>query len=149
LSNWLLFWMPTVFSQFAFFLWLRRFNLVPHERKLRGAATGLALSLADGPIYAVAGVTALLRKPLVYVVTAKSSLASADSYRTFRYHLLGISGALLALAASAVLGHDHWPLRAWALFTAGALLFPVVLFSWGRYKTAAGSPIRLPSVPTV
>ena len=42
----------------------------------------LPLALFAGPVYVAAGLTALLRRPLAYAVTAKGSLQSADSVRT-------------------------------------------------------------------
>jgi cellulose synthase (UDP-forming) len=154
LTEWLFLWTPTVIAQFCLFLWLRRFNLAAHERQLSGSVTGLLLSVATGPIYAAAGASSLIGKPLTYVVTAKSSLASSDSFQTFRLHLKWIVAMLAGLVASAVAGHRHVPLWGWAVFTLLAAAFPIGHFAIrNRQRNATAiprvHPARLASLSAV
>ncbi|MGA7672472.1 MAG: glycosyltransferase family 2 protein [Nitrolancea sp.] len=127
LLPWLALWLPTFLLQFALFVWLRRFNLAQHERRGIGW-TGLLLSLAAGPIYVAAGISALLRQPLTYAVTAKSNLASADSWATFRSHVKWLSAMAGMLLISVIRHDDHWPLRMWAIVTLISVAFPIFRF---------------------
>ncbi|MGW4567232.1 glycosyltransferase family 2 protein [Streptomyces sp. NPDC004561] len=102
--------------------WLRRFNLAEHERRELGLR-GFVLALCAGPVYEAAALSALLRRPLAYAVTAKGELRSADSLRTFRLHLVWAALVAAPLAASYVLGHRTPAPRLWAVpaLLAGAL----------------------------
>ena len=111
-------WGLSMSSTLGFFWWLRRFNLVEHERKDWGFG-GMGLLLMCLPVYVKAGVQALMRRPLVYAVTAKGDLASPDNVRTFAPHLkwaavvasgLGIS---LSGLGSTFVGVQFW--LAWSL----------------------------------
>ena len=84
---WLALWSASMASWMLLWLWLRRFNLAPHERREVGVI-GMLLALFAGPVYVAAGISALLRRPLTYAVTAKGSLRSHDSLRTFRLHVI-------------------------------------------------------------
>lgn len=137
--TWLLLWGGTSVGQLLLFVWLRRFNLAQHERKGCGAS-GMLLSLATGPVYVAAGVAAVLRKPLAYIVTAKGRSATSDSWMTFRLHAWWLAGMLALLAVSVAAGHGHLPLRGWALFTLAAVLFPMAMFwvhQWRPVPAAA------------
>lgn len=98
---------------FALWMWLRRFNLAPHERRDVGLQ-GIVLTILTGPVYVAAAVAAILRRPLTYAVTAKGGLRSADSARTFRLHAVWCAGAALVLTASLLLGYSHPALQVWA-----------------------------------
>jgi cellulose synthase/poly-beta-1,6-N-acetylglucosamine synthase-like glycosyltransferase len=153
-TEWLLFWTPTILAQFCLFLWLRRFNLAAHEQRVAGAASGLLLSLAAGPIYVAAGASSLIGKPLTYVVTAKSSLASSDSLQTFRLHTMWIGATLAGLVTSAVAGHHYVSLWAWAIFTLLAAAFPIGHFALRNRQRLATQlpqihPARLASFSAV
>jgi cellulose synthase (UDP-forming) len=96
-----------------FFFCMRRFNLVEHERRSWGF-TGLALDLITAPVYVAAAAAQLAGRPLQYVVTAKGSAATGDSWRTFRAHLLWLGVALTAMATGLALHHDYPTLYLWA-----------------------------------
>jgi cellulose synthase (UDP-forming) len=100
-NEWLLFWGISMFSGLGFFFWLRKFNLVRHERTDWGFA-GMTLLLMCIPVYVGAGFQALLRKPLTYAVTAKGDLASPDNLRTFVPHLVWTAVIASILAFSLV-----------------------------------------------
>ena len=93
----------------VFFLGMRRFNLVEHERRSWGLA-GLALDLLTAPVYVAAAAAQLAGRPLQYVVTAKGSAATGDSWRTFRSHLFWLTVAAASVLAGLSLHHDYWTL---------------------------------------
>src|SRR5262249_60874254 len=95
-TTWLGLWSLSLGSWFILWFWLRRFNLAEHERVEVGMP-GMALALFAGPVYAAAAVAALRRRPLAYAVTAKGSLSTGESPRTFRLHLVwaAVAAALL------------------------------------------------------
>ncbi|MGY0005402.1 glycosyltransferase family 2 protein [Micromonospora sp. I033] len=113
---WSVLWGSTFGTWFVLWLWLRRFNIAPHEREEIGMV-GMALALFAGPVYVAAGFTALLRRKLGFVVTAKGRLRTVESIRTFRLHLCwaGVSAALLG--ASFVLDNSSPLLRVWPVLT--------------------------------
>ena len=136
-AEWALLWGATAAGQLALVVWLRRFNLAEHERDTFGLV-GQALSVFASPIYAAAGVSALSRRTLQYVVTAKGTLASRDCLATFHLHAAWAVGAMAALAVSSLAGHTYWVLRLWGLFTAVAAGVPLLMFwqTCRRYQEA-------------
>ncbi|MFE7839262.1 glycosyltransferase family 2 protein [Streptomyces sp. NPDC057474] len=124
--TWLALWSTGMVCWLVLWLWLRRFNLAEHERRELGLQ-GFALALFAGPVYVAAAVSALLRRPLAYAVTAKGELRSPDSPRTFRFHLVWAALVAVLLTASLVLDHDHPAPRAWAALALLAGLLPPLL----------------------
>ncbi|RBQ09471.1 glycosyl transferase family 2 [Micromonospora sp. LHW51205] len=125
---WATLWGTTVGTWFLLWLWLRRFNIAPHEREEVGMA-GMALALFAGPVYVAAAAGALLRRRLGFVVTAKGALRTVESLRTFRLHLCWALAAAGLLAASFALGHDYPLLRIWPALTLLTGLAPP-LIAW-------------------
>ncbi|UFN91953.1 glycosyltransferase family 2 protein [Micromonospora aurantiaca] len=125
---WATLWGSTIGTWFLLWLWLRRFNIAPHEREEVGMA-GMALALFAGPVYVAAAVGALLRRKLGFVVTAKGALRTVESPRTFRLHLCWALAAAGLLAASFALDHDYPLLRVWPALTLLTGLAPP-LISW-------------------
>ena len=70
-----------------------------------------------GPVYVVAGLSAVTRRELAYAVTAKGALRTVESLATFRAHLVFAALSASALLLSLVLEHDAWWLRFWACLT--------------------------------
>nr|AIS85269.1 glycosyl transferase family 2 [Verrucosispora sp. MS100047] len=116
IAVWSVLWGATICTWFVLWLWLRRFNIAPHEREEIGLV-GMALALFAGPIYVAAAVGALLRRKLGFVVTAKGRLRTTESLNTFRLHLCWAAFAAGLLAVSFVLEHGRTPLRVWPLLT--------------------------------
>ncbi|MBW8766204.1 MAG: glycosyltransferase [Geodermatophilales bacterium] len=108
----------------AFTIGMRRFNLVEHERRSWGLA-GLLLELLTAPVYVAAAAAQLCGRPLVYVVTAKGSAATGDTWRTFRPHLLWLGVAATSILAGLLLHHDYPTLYVWAALTALTCLAPL------------------------
>ncbi|MBQ1069812.1 glycosyltransferase family 2 protein, partial [Micromonospora sp. D75] len=125
---WATLWGATVGTWFLLWLWLRRFNIAPHEREEVGMA-GMALALFAGPVYVAAAAGALLRRRLGFVVTAKGALRTVESLRTFRLHLCWALAAAGLLTASFALGHDYPLLRIWPALTLLTGLAPP-LIAW-------------------
>jgi cellulose synthase (UDP-forming) len=130
-GQWLALWSASMISWLILWLWLRRFNLAEHERRETGWH-GMVLALFAGPVYVAAGITALLHRPLAYAVTAKGSLRSPDSFKTFRLHVLWAAASLTLLAASFSFHHDFVALRAWASLAVVAGLGPPAIAFAGR-----------------
>ena len=99
ISYWAPLWASSMVFSLALFMWLRKFNLADHERREWGMP-GMALMLMTIPVYVSAAAASLSGRKLVYKVTPKGDLASPDSLRTFRSHLIWVvwSVAVLALA---------------------------------------------------
>uniref|UniRef100_UPI000A4507B1 glycosyltransferase family 2 protein n=1 Tax=Streptomyces griseoruber TaxID=1943 RepID=UPI000A4507B1 len=124
--TWLGLWSAGMGSWLWLWWWLRRFNLAEHERRELGVR-GFALALFAGPVYVSAALSALLRRPLGYAVTAKGELRSPDSPRTFRLHLLWAGLMAAPLTASHVLGHTNPAPRLWAVLALLTGLLPPLL----------------------
>ncbi|MFC0006720.1 glycosyltransferase family 2 protein [Micromonospora siamensis] len=113
---WSALWTSTIGSWFLLWLWLRRFNIAPHEREEIGLV-GMALALFTGPIYVAAAVGALLRRKLAFVVTAKGTLRTSESLATFRLHFAWAAFAAVLLGAGFLLDDGLTPLRVWPVVT--------------------------------
>lgn len=123
--TWLALWGSTLVTWFGMLLWLRRYNLAPHEREEIGMP-GMGLALFCGPIYVAAGVSALLRRKLAFVVTAKGKMRTTESLSTFRLHLLWFAFAAVMLAVSFLGDNDYTLLRIWAALTVLTGIVPPV-----------------------
>ncbi|MGY2082557.1 glycosyltransferase family 2 protein [Blastococcus sp. SYSU DS0539] len=119
----------------VFVFCMRRFNLVEHERRSWGLS-GLALDLITAPVFVAAAAAQLAGRPLVYVVTAKGSAATSDTWRTFRPHLLWLAVALGAIVSGRLLDHDYPALYVWAGITALICTLPLV-HTYGRRTAEA------------
>jgi cellulose synthase/poly-beta-1,6-N-acetylglucosamine synthase-like glycosyltransferase len=142
--QWLALWSASMASWIILWLWLRRFNLAAHERREVGAA-GMLLALFAGPVYVVAGVTALFRRPLTYAVTAKGSLKSADSVRTFRLHLAWAAIATILLIVSFRFHHYYAALRVWGTLALVTGLGPPLIGMAARLGHDTDAVARAPS----
>ncbi|RKR86301.1 cellulose synthase/poly-beta-1,6-N-acetylglucosamine synthase-like glycosyltransferase [Micromonospora pisi] len=120
---WATLWGTTLVTWFMVWLWLRRYNIAAHEREEIGMV-GMALALFVGPIYVAAGLSALLRRKLAFVVTAKGKLRTTESLGTFRLHFLWAGFAAAMLTLSFVLDHSYPLLRVWPALTLVAALAP-------------------------
>lgn len=123
---------------------MRRFNLVEHERSSWGLA-GMLLDLITAPVYVAAAAAQLAGRPLVYVVTAKGSAATGDTWRTFRPHLLWLSVAVGSLVTGWLLDHDYPSLHVWAGLTALICLLPLLHVASSR----AADAVRLLRIRSV
>jgi cellulose synthase (UDP-forming) len=124
---WLLFITSTSVLGLGITFWLRRFNLMPHERKSWGM-TGMLLNLVTTPVYLAAGFAQLTGRSLVYRVTAKGRLSTGDDLQVFRTHIGWIVFALVCIAVGVLQGHDYPTLYFWMSITALIAATPIVLF---------------------
>ncbi|MEV4629424.1 glycosyltransferase family 2 protein [Micromonospora sp. NPDC049523] len=120
---WAVLWGSTIVTWFMLWLWLRRYNIARHEREEIGVV-GMALALFVGPIYVAAGLAAVLRRRLAFVVTAKGKLRTTESLGTFRLHFAWAGFAAAMLVVSFVLDHSYPLLRVWPALTLIASLAP-------------------------
>ncbi|MFI5833438.1 glycosyltransferase family 2 protein [Micromonospora sp. NPDC051300] len=144
---WATLWGATIGTWFLLWLWLRRFNIAPHEREEVGMV-GMALALFAGPVYLAAATGAVLRRRLGFVVTAKGTLRTAESPRTFRLHLCWAGAAAALLAASFVLDHDYPLLRVWPALTLLTGLAPPLIAWVENARARRGEPAPAPDRPT-
>lgn len=139
-------WAAAVAVHVAFFAWLRRFNLVEHERRepLRWA---FGAGIVAGPVYASAAMAALLRRPLAYVVTAKGALRTEDTVRAFRLHLPWAALGVSVLALGLAIGGDA-ALLGWTAAGVAAAAFPPLAHAAGTARRWSGhAPRTAPTVP--
>jgi cellulose synthase (UDP-forming) len=134
LWQWAILWSTSIASSLWLFFWLRRFNLVAHERNGWGLA-GMGLLLMTGPIYVAAMLARLARRPLAYAVTAKGDLTSADRWSTFRFHIAwaACAGVQLVLSFAGLLS-DHASPRAWLMMTAVVCAVPLLIHGMGHLR---------------
>lgn len=117
----------------AFHQYLRRFNLMPHERKSRGLV-GMILELLTIPIYTAAAVAQVTGRKLVYVVTAKGEAATADNHRVFRAHAGWALVAAASLIAGQAMQHTYRSLYYWATFMLVVTIAPFVRLAVNMVK---------------
>ncbi len=150
-GQWVLVWGLSMLTTLGFFVWLRRFNLVEHERRDWGLG-GMGLLLMCLPVYVKAGVQALMRKPLTYAVTAKGGLASPDSIRTFTPHLGWATVVMTMLGISfAGFGSSFVGVRFWLGWTLLVCLAAPVAWVSGqlrhRWRAINDESVYAPDLP--
>ena len=146
-AAWLGLFLANTVLGFVIFQMTGRFNLARHERESWNL-TGMALDLITGPVFCAAAIAQLAGRPLVYVVTAKGSAATGDTWRTFRPHLLWLGTALGSIAAGMVLGHQYGTLVFWAALVALICAAPMVQVALDRVTDRRSSPLTR-SVPVL
>lgn len=125
-------WVTSLISGLALFFWLRKFNIVAHERRDWGIQ-GMGLLLMCIPIYVGAAFQALLRRPLTYVVTAKGNLTSPDTLQTFSSHIDWIAFSLLTIGIVTVFNPAPDVANVvWTLERIVVCLLPIVVFGISR-----------------
>jgi cellulose synthase/poly-beta-1,6-N-acetylglucosamine synthase-like glycosyltransferase len=139
-------WLYSFASSLGLFFWLRRFNLMPHERK-DWCLEGMALTMMCIPVYVNAAWQALIRKPLSYAVTAKGNLASPDSLQTFTPHLQWMVYNVLLLEVFSVASMFGTSVRFSSIYWTIANIFvcalPIGIFAIARAKTfSPAKPLR-------
>ena len=145
--TWVILWLASMSASLLTFFWLRRFNLVEHERRELGM-TGMVLFLAAIPVYVSAALSFVTGRPLAYAVTAKGDLTSPDRMRTFQPHLFWISGGLILIFAGMLVGpvllHPYSFL--WALVTLVVAGFPIVVYLVSRRRRRKRERAAVPAI---
>jgi len=123
-----LLWLYSLVSGLSLFWWLRRFNLVQHERKDWGVK-GMGLMLMCIPVYVSAAIQALSREPLTYAVTAKGNLTSPDNLKTFSPHFQWMLLNLAAVVPITFLtGSIFSPSLGWTIEHIAICVLPVAIY---------------------
>ncbi len=133
---WALLFLVNLLAGLAFIQFTRRFNLAAHERRSWGLS-GMALELVTAPVYLAAAAAQLAGRPLAYVVTAKGSAATGDTWRTFRPHLAWTAVSAVFIAAGVAMHHTFVSLYFWAALTIVTCLAPIAhltLRRWSRTR---------------
>jgi hypothetical protein len=126
--------MYTIASSLGLFFWLRKFNLVEHERRDWGLA-GMGLLLMCIPVYVSAAVQAICRKPLTYAVTAKGDLSSPDSLKTFRPHLMWLGFNALILLSLYETGRSLFVTNSiWTVEHMAVCVLPIAIYAMYRLR---------------
>ena len=123
---------------FALFQMMARFNLAEHEPKSWNFS-GIALDLITGPVFGATAVAQLAGRPLVYVVTAKGSASTGDTWRTFRPHLLWAVVSLAAIITGLARDHHDRTLHLWAALAALIYLVPLGHVAYNRFTATRDS----------
>ena len=131
MSQWAVLWGCSIGSTLLLFFWLRRFNLVEHERKDSGLI-GVALMLMCIPVYTAAAIRKCTGRRLAYAVTAKGDLTSPDNIRTFTPHLFWVALILITLLVAGA--STATPASMWLLWSLAISLMPVAAFGASRFR---------------
>jgi cellulose synthase/poly-beta-1,6-N-acetylglucosamine synthase-like glycosyltransferase len=126
--QWAVLWSISVTSSLFLFFWLRRFNIVEHERRQWGMA-GVFLMLMTIPTYVSAGLAYCLGCPLTYKVTAKGDLGSSDRLKTFRANI-----CWLIVAVTFCLVPSFWVTHLWMIFTAAICASPIIVYYYQKFQ---------------
>ncbi|WP_322759833.1 cellulose synthase catalytic subunit [Frankia sp. Cr2] len=141
-SSWLALYVDVAVARLLLYIWLRRFNISPHEEKGTAGISGIFVSMLCTPFYSTAFVGALLRRPLGFVVTPKGHSASPDRLATFRKHLFWAVISAGSITIAATFGHVYPANMVWAALSLLICLTPVVM--WCVSTIVGPSPAQIP-----
>jgi cellulose synthase (UDP-forming) len=130
-------WTYAFAGSLGLFFWLRRFNLVEHERQDL-CLQGMGLTMMAIPVYVSAAWQAFIKKPLTYAVTAKGNLSSPDTWRTFMPHIRWLAYNSLLLGAFVALGtHIESSSLYWTIADIAVCASPIMVFAASRLRMIA------------
>lgn len=135
---WLVFLVTSIVLGLSVNFWLRRFNLMPHERASWGM-TGMLLNLVTTPVYLAAGFQQLTGRRLGYKVTAKGRLTTGDHLQTFRLHVNWAVFATACVVLGLVQGNLYPTLYVWEGVTILTVLTPVAIWWVHRRRELSSS----------
>jgi cellulose synthase/poly-beta-1,6-N-acetylglucosamine synthase-like glycosyltransferase len=129
---WLMFYADVLLMQIAVYLWLRRYNISPHEKAGSSGTAGMFISAITVPVYVTSLCQTLRGRATNFVVTPKGAAMSVDSWRTFRLHLTWATVIALPLVASISLGHSALTMRVWSFLAVLVCAVPVLIWRFGK-----------------
>ncbi len=127
---WLALYTDAALASAGMYMWLRRYNVSPHEEKQSPGILGMFMSMVAAPIYFTALSGALLRRKLNFVVTPKGDSASPDRLRTFSKQFKWAFVAMMSLVMSVVFNQHYFGVWIWPVLTVATCMAPV--FIWLR-----------------
>jgi cellulose synthase/poly-beta-1,6-N-acetylglucosamine synthase-like glycosyltransferase len=134
---WLTYYVDIAAMQFLLYRFMRRHNVSPHEPAGSSGLSGMVVSALTAPIYARSLIKVVLRRKLVFNVTAKGSSASPDRLWTFRYSLMW-AAVPLVLIAMGVIRHRPYPMMlAWTGVIGAVCLAPLAIWLIDRARTSS------------
>ena len=138
---WLMFYADVLLMQIAVYLWLRPYNISPHEKDGSSGTAGMFISALTVPVYVTSLLQTLRGSAVNFVVTPKGAAMSVDTWRTFRLHLRW--GAVIAapLVASIWLGHSQFAMRAWSVLAVIVCTLPALVWRLERRESEIGSAV--------
>ena len=136
---WFMFYANVLLMQIAVYLWLRRYNVSPHEKAGSSGVAGMFISAITVPVYVTSLLQTLRGRATNFVVTPKGAAMSVDTWRTFRLHLIWATIIGVPLVASTWLGHSELAMRVWSMMAVLVCSAPVLIwrFTQRREKRAA------------
>jgi cellulose synthase/poly-beta-1,6-N-acetylglucosamine synthase-like glycosyltransferase len=145
---WLMLYVDAAALQVGLYLYNRRHNVSPHEKKGSAGIAGMLISALSAPIYAASLAAVMMRRSSGFVTTPKGDARTRDTVITFRKHLLWALVFGVPLAFSFVLGNHHASMRAWSIASLGVCLLPVAIWRFElraqRAKAVEPEPEPLP-----
>ncbi len=133
-KTWLALYIDVLAAQLLLYGWLRRYNVSPHESRKSFGIAGVVFSIFAAPVYAYSLYCTLARKQSGFVVTPKGDTASADGWRTFKYHLMWAGLVTWFLAYSVFLiGNTHPNVKIWCAIALTACLTPIIMWQIQRW----------------
>jgi cellulose synthase/poly-beta-1,6-N-acetylglucosamine synthase-like glycosyltransferase len=137
---WFMFYANVLLMQIALYLWLRRYNISPHEKDGSSGTAGMFISALTVPVYVTSLFQTLRRSAAKFIVTPKGGAMSVDSWRTFRLHLTWAAIISMPLIASIWLGHSQLAMRVWALLAVVVCTLPVLMWRFERREAELAAP---------
>ncbi len=138
---WLMFYADVLLMQIAVYLFLRRYNVSPHEKDGSSGIAGMFISALTTPIYVRSLFQTLRRRSVTFVVTPKGGAMSVDSWRTFRVHLIWAAIIVVPLLASIGLGHSSLVMRVWSVLAVTVCMLPVLMWRFERREAESPEPV--------
>jgi cellulose synthase/poly-beta-1,6-N-acetylglucosamine synthase-like glycosyltransferase len=137
---WLMLYVDAAALQVGLYLYNRRHNVSPHEKKGSAGIAGMLISALSAPIYAASLAAVMMRRSSGFVTTPKGDARTRDTVITFRKHLLWAVVFGVPLALSFVLGNHHASMRAWSIASLMVCLLPVAIWRVELRRQRAEQP---------
>jgi cellulose synthase/poly-beta-1,6-N-acetylglucosamine synthase-like glycosyltransferase len=144
---WLMLYVDAAALQIGLYLYNRRHNVSPHEKKGSAGIAGMLISALSAPIYAASLAAVMMRRSSGFVTTPKGDARTRDTVITFRKHLLWALVFGVPLAFSFVLGNHHASMRAWSVASLVVCLLPVAIWRVELRRQRAEQPVAAEPEP--
>ena len=127
-KTWLALYLDVMATQIILYVWLRRYNVSPHEEKDSFGVSGIIFSIFAAPVYAYALWGTLTRQKSGFVVTSKGDATSPDNWSTFKFHTFWATIIATFLAYTIIIGNTHPNVKIWCAIALASCLSPIILW---------------------